>query len=139
MVAVQGKAYAIEGEGTFGTNYTGDTVEEYIPGDGWSVREDMRLPNDIYGHCSVSIGRRIITIGGYVSGSTYSHYVYEFDLDAPEKSWTRLENTKYGRQHHACTVGSYQGHQGIFVTGGSNSGHTKVEFFVETLKKWRVL
>ena len=139
MVAVQGKAYAIGGMGTFGTSYTGHSVEEYSPGEGWIVQDKMRHPSYIAYHCTVTIGRRIITIGGHVSGASYSHYVYEFDLDAPEKSWTRLENTNYGRQYHSCTVGSYQGQHGIFVTGGSNSGNTKVEFFVDSLKKWRIL
>ena len=144
MVAVQGKAYAIGGQGILGDAYTGQTVEEYIPGEGWSLRQDMSLPYHISSHCSVSIGRRIIFIGGNVNGNSYAQVVFEFDLDAPEKSWARLDNTRYGRQNHGCTVGSYLGQEGIFVTGGSNSreggsGHTKVEFLIDSVKKWRIL
>ena len=139
IVAAQGKAYAIGGEGTLGFTYTGDTVEEYTPGEGWSLREDMRLPVRVAYHCSVSVGPRIIVIGGANAGKSYSKGVYEFDLDAPEKSWTELDETVYGRQQHSCTVGSYRGQQGIFVTGGSNSGSTKVEFLIDSVRKWRVL
>ena len=138
MVAVQGKAYAIGGKGALG-DYTGRTVEEYTPGEGWRVREDMSLPYYVSSHCSVSIGRRIIVVGGYVDSSYYSSNVYEFDLDAPEKSWTRLDRTNYGRQHHSCTVGSYQGQQGIFVTGGVSTANNRVEFLIDSVKKWRVL
>ena len=56
MVAVQGKAYAIGGDSTWGTSYAGYAVEEYTPGEGWSVREDMRLPVYLRYHCSASIG-----------------------------------------------------------------------------------
>ena len=139
IVAVQGKAFAIGGLGTVGSDYTGRSVEEYTPGDGWSVREDMRLPFYFKSHCSVSIGRRITIIGGSVGGGSYSKAVFEFDLDAPEKSWTRLENTRYGREDHGCTVGSYRGQQGIFITGGSRNANKEVEFLVDSVKKWRIL
>ena len=85
MVAVLGKAYAIGGQGTLGDAYTGHTVEEYIPGEGWTLRQDMSLPYHISSHCSVSIGRRIIFIGGNVGGNSYSQVVSVFDLDAPEE------------------------------------------------------
>ena len=139
MVAVQGRAYAIGGGGPWGKAYTGYTVEEYLPGEGWSVHEDMRLPVYLKHHCSVSLGRSIITIGGERNAGSWSTYAYEFDLDAPEKSWTGIANTAYGRQYHSCTVGSYQGQEGIFVTGGSNSGHTLVEFYVDSAKKWQTI
>merc|ERR1712181_205783 len=54
----------------------------------------------------------------------------------------KLDNTIYGRQPHGCTVGSYLGQEGIFVTGGSNrrqSGNTKVEFLIDSVKKWKIL
>ena len=88
-------------------------------------------------HCSVAIGSRIIIIGGNVAGTSSSSQVLQFNLDSPGHGWTRLESTKKGRQHHGCTVGTYQGQQGIFVTGGSNKGHNQVEFFVDAAQKWR--
>ena len=97
----------------------------------------MRLPSSTSHHCAVSIGSRIIIIGGQVAGSSNSNKVIQFDLDHPSWGWRRLEGTKKGRQHHGCTVGTYQGQQGIFVTGGSNKGNDQVEFFVDAARKWR--
>ena len=93
IVAAQGKAYAIGGDGTLGFSYTGYTVEEYTPGEGWILREDMRLPVPATYHCSVYVGQRIIVVGGATVGKSYSRGVYEFDLDAPEKFWTQLDGT----------------------------------------------
>ena len=56
MVAIEGKAYAIGGDSEWGVSDTGYTVEEYTPGKGWSMRDDMRLPVYLRYHCSVSIG-----------------------------------------------------------------------------------
>ena len=137
LVAVRGKAYAVGGVGAFGSTFEQITVESYSPGEGWEIKEEMRLPSITYHHCSVTIGSRIITIGGTVSGSSNSNQVLQFNVDTPDQGWTRLESTKKGRQTHGCTVGNYQGQQGIFVTGGSNKGHNQVEFFVDAAQKWR--
>jgi len=137
LLAIGGKAYALGGRGTFGREYEEVTVEAFTPGEGWKIRNDMRLPSTTAHHCSVAIGSRIITIGGHVAGTSNSNQVLQFDLDHPGYGWNRLERTKKGRQHHGCTVGSYQGQQGIFVTGGSNKGHNQVEFFVNAARKWR--
>ena len=34
-----------------------------------------------------------------------------------------------------CTVGAYQGNEGIFVAGGSDQGQNQVEFFVDAAQK----
>merc|ERR1711951_297987 len=56
-------------------------------------------------------------------------------LKSPGLDW--IEPT--GRQHHSCTVGSYQGQQGIFVTGGVSTANNRVEFLIDSVKRWRVL
>ena len=138
MVAVQGKAYAVGGNGSLGVDFTGSSVEEFTPGGGWQVREDMRMPNYVFHHCAVAIRQRIIVIGGYVGGGEETP-VLEFDLDQPAKSWTQLRGTRFERKDHSCAVGSYQGQEGIFVTGGVVDGETTVEFLIDSIKRWRVL
>ena len=137
LLAIGGKAYAVGGGGTFGSHYEEVTVEAFTPGEGWQIRNEMRLSSPTTHHCSVAIGSRIITIGGNVAGTSNSNLVLQFNLDYPGHGWTRLESTKKGRMYHGCTVGTYQGQQGIFVTGGSNKGHNQVEFFVDASRKWR--
>ena len=34
-----------------------------------------------------------------------------------------------------CTVGTYQGKEGIFVTGGCDEGQNQIEFFVDAAQK----
>ena len=135
---VQGQAFAIGGTSAWGTT-TGQTVEVFTPGDGWKVSDQMKMPSYRYYHCSATIDTRIIVIGGSYAGSTYSHSVIQFDLSAPENGWTSLASLTYGRQNHACQVGNFQGQQGIFVTGGSDNGHTLVEFYLDVLNRWRKL
>eukprot|EP00092_Neocalanus_flemingeri_P034877 GFUD01037952.1.p1 GENE.GFUD01037952.1~~GFUD01037952.1.p1 ORF type:complete len:514 (+),score=98.80 GFUD01037952.1:159-1700(+) len=136
---IQGQAFAIGGTSDLGSSVTGYTVEIYTPGQGWVVSEAMRMPGYRYGHCSVTINSRLIVIGGIYAGASYSTGVIQFDLTAPKKGWTNLHSTTYGRQDHACQSASFQGQEGIFVTGGSNSGNTLVEFYVDSLNRWRTL
>ena len=51
----------------------------------------------------------IFTIGGSVKGNSYSQNIYEFDLDAPERSWIGIKSTNHAPSFHSCTVESYQG------------------------------
>ena len=138
LEVVQGQAYAIGGNSDWST-ITGATVEVFTPGEGWKVSDQMKMPNYRYYHCSATIDSRLIVIGGQYAGGSYSHSVIQFDLSTPEKGWTTLTNTNYGRQYHSCQVGYFQGQQGIYVTGGSNSGQTLVEFYLDVLNKWRTL
>jgi len=99
----------------------------------------MQMPGYRKGHCSVVLQSRIIVIGGQYAGTSYHKGVIQLDLKAEEKSWTSLTDTHYGHQGFGCQVGSFQGQQGVYVSGGSNSGHTVVEFYVDSINRWRKL
>ena len=135
----QGKAYAVGGGSDYGDEVTGPTVEIFVPGRGWALDQTMQMPSYRMYHCSVIIDSRIIVIGGNYAGNTYYKGVIQLDLEAEQKSWTSLASTHYGRQGHACSAGIFQGQPGIYVTGGSNSGNTLVEFYVDSINKWRKL
>jgi len=139
MASYEGKAYAIGGESDYGWGTVGHTVEVFVAGQGWTVDTTMQMGCTRRYHCSVMIDSRIIIIGGQCAGTPYHKGVAQFDLKAEEKAWKNLANTFYGRQNHGCTVGAFQGMDGIYIAGGSNSGHTLVEFYVDKSNRWRKL
>jgi len=134
-----GQVFAIGGESDWGVAVTGSTVEVFTPGQGWEMSPEMQMPSHRSYHCSAIIDTRVIVIGGHVSGAAYSASVIQFDFSLPDQGWTDLHATSVGHQHHSCQVGSFQGQQGVYVVGGSNKGHTKVEFFVDSVNRWQTL
>ena len=134
----QGLVFAIGGESDWGVAVTGVTVEVFTPGGGWKMAPQMQLPAHRSYHCSAIIDTRLIIVGGFVAGAAYQSSVIQFDFRT-NKGWTDLKATTYGRQHHSCQVGSFQGQQGVYVIGGSNKGHTLVEFYVDSVNMWQTL
>ena len=56
--------------------------------------------------------------------------------------WTTLPPMNTERYGHACDTGSYEGLDGIYVTGGTDVGVlylSSVEFYVAQEQRWRVL
>ena len=98
----------------------------------------MQMPSHRYAHCTARIGSRIMIVVGHYGGGSYSNNVKQFDF-GDDKGWTDLQSLNYGRQHHSCQVGKFMEQEGIYVTGGSNSGHTLVEFYVPSADRWRIL
>ena len=138
METYDGQAYAVGGNSDLGVSDTGFTVEVLSPGKGWSVSTEMRMPNYRFGHCSVVLKNKLIVVGGQYARASYSNSVIEFDLNGGT-AWKDLHSTTYGRQYHACQVGTFMGQTGVFVTGGSNRGHHLVEFYIESIDRWRNL
>ena len=134
-----GQMFAIGGESDWGNAVTGVSVEVFTPGEGWKMSSEMQLPTPRSFHCSAIIDTRLIIIGGHVAGAAYQASVIQFDFSIPDKGWTNLQPTTYGRQHHSCQVGSFQGQQGVYVIGGSNKGQTLVEFYVDSVNRWQTL
>merc|ERR1711915_449766 len=134
---------SVIGSTIYATGGIGDnlinSVESFEVGRGWRIEETMEMPQTRQGHCSAYLDPLLIVIGGLVSGSP-SASVISFDTQDQNKEWKNLNSLNLARFNHACQEGSYEGIDGIFVTGGGGLGNQiSVEFYDKDVDTWTVL
>ena len=117
------------------------TVESFSPGTGWTIEEQMEMPQYRWTHCSVALGTKLVIIGGRVgSTSVESASVQAFDTSLTDlnttASWVSLASMNYAREGHACSLGKFEGLEGIYVAGGEPA-YTNVEFYTPNIDTWR--
>ena len=99
----------------------------------------MQMTNYRYVHCSVALGTKLIVLGGRVgvTSSTPSKSVQAFDTSLnTTASWEDLANMNYARQEFGCSVGVFEGIEGIYAAG-SKDYPTLVEFYEPNIDTWR--
>jgi len=140
LTVIGDRMYASGGQNELEYEYS---VESFSPGTGWTIEEQMRMPQYRWQHCSVALGTKLVIIGGGASStSTASTSVVAFDTSLAElnttASWVSLHSLGYKRWQHACGVGQFEGLEGIFVAGGADYP-TTAEFYTPSIDMWRTI
>ena len=91
-------------------------------------------------HCSLALGTRLIVLGGRVGNENPSPSVQAFDTSLASlnttASWENLANMNYARESFGCSVGVFEGLEGIYAAG-SYDYPTLVEFYAPDIDAWR--
>ena len=91
-------------------------------------------------HCSVALGTRLIVLGGRVGNENQSPSVQAFDTSLASLNttarWESLANMNYARESFGCSVGVFEGLEGIYAAG-SYDYPTLVEFYAPDINAWR--
>ena len=138
LTVIKDRIYAIGGHNDYGYQ---SSVESFSHATGWRIEESMQMTNYRWIHCSVALGTKLIVLGGrFGSTSTASKSVQAFDTSLATLNttagWEDLANMNYARQMFGCSVGVFEGLEGIYAAG-SYDHPTLVEFYLPNIDTWR--
>ena len=80
----------------------------------------VRLPQGVYGHCTVLIKDKIYIIGGYWMDSSTSDRVLSIEIDNGAMEY--VANLNFGRIHHGCATFMY-GNKPFVIVAGANRAY----------------
>ena len=103
----------------------------------------MTLDHTRLGHCSLGFNNSLFVVAGFVNGYG-SRSVMKFDLGPySPREWVSLADLEVPRYYPACSVGQFQGQNGIFVSGGEHMNdigavtmENSVEFYNSEENRW---
>jgi len=137
LTVINDRIYAVGGQTDKGPQ---NSVESFSHSTGWQIEESMQMANYRYLHCSVALGTRLIVLGGRVGTAAQSLSVQAFDTSLASlnttASWENLANMNYARESFGCSVGVFEGLEGIYAAG-SYDYPTLVEFYAPDIDAWR--
>ena len=137
LTVINDRIYAVGGQTDKGKQ---NSVESFSHSTGWQIEESMQMANYRYLHCSVALGTRLIVLGGRLGSEAQSLSVQAFDTSLASlnttASWENLANMNYARESFGCSVGVFEGLEGIYAAG-SYDYPTLVEFYAPDIDAWR--
>ena len=92
-----------------------------------------KTPSAVAAHCTVNISPTEVL---FLGGNPARRQVQK--LDVTDGSWTPLPDAPSDVAMSGCTTGTYQGHKGVFVSGGYQTLTTS-KFFDLTSQQWKAL
>ena len=121
------------------------SVEVFSYKYGWNLEPRLNMSSAKYGHCSITIGSWLYTIGGLVFGTkTTSHIanlVEAIDITVESgATWIRKADMLETRYVPGCHLGVFEGQEGIYVAGGHNDNDpylSSAEFYDPVLDIWQ--